>query len=76
MALLRILEYATGAILLLIAVTQVVIPIFRGTLLFPFFRREHELESLLSQARQQELEFGLQKELKQRREHLDTLKHD
>ena len=76
MTLLRIFEIATGAFIVLLAVTQIVVPIIRGTLLFPFFRKEHELESQLSHARQEELEIGLQHELKKRREHIEKLRDD
>lgn len=76
MGLLRIFEIAVGAIIVILAITQIVIPIFRGTLLFPLFRKEHELESQLSRARQEELEIGLQHELKKRREHIDKLKDE
>jgi hypothetical protein len=76
MGLLRIFEIAAGAIIVILAVTQMVIPILRGTLLFPLFRKEHELESQLSRARQEELEVGLQHELKKRQQHIAKLKDD
>ena len=76
MTLLRIFEIATGAIIVLLAATQIVVPILRGTLLFPLFRKEHELETQLSRARQEELEIGLQHELQKRREQIDKLKQD
>lgn len=76
MAILRILELAVAAITLLLAITQVVIPLLRGTLLFPLFRKEHRLEVQLSQARQEELEAGLQKELKQRQDQIEKLKQE
>jgi len=76
MTLLRIFEIAAGAILVILAFTQIVIPILRGTLLFPLFRREHELESQISRARQEQLEIELQRELEKRREHIDKLKQD
>jgi hypothetical protein len=76
MTLLRIFEIAIGAIIVLLATTQIVIPILRGTLLFPLFRKEHELETELSRARQEELEIGLQHELQKRREQIDKLKQD
>jgi hypothetical protein len=76
MTLLRIFEIAAGALIVILAITQIAIPILRGTLMFPLFRREHELESQLSRARQEELEVGLQHELEKRREHIDKLKQD
>jgi len=44
--------------------------------LFPLFRKEHELESRLSHARQEELEIGLEQELQKRREQIEKLKRD
>ena len=62
MALLYLLEYALIGLLLLLIFTQIFIPIFRGTLLFPFFHKERYLENQLQAAKQNALEAELEKQ--------------
>ena len=42
---------------------QILIPFFRGTPMFPFFRPENELNKKLSEARQSRVEHELEKEI-------------
>ena len=63
MALLAALELFLLAALLLVTITQVAIPLLRGTPLFPLFREESRLEKELSEARQELEEAKLKKEI-------------
>ncbi len=58
--LLRVLELVAFALVVVAAVTQLVIPLWRGTPLGPIFRRERKLEGELERARQARLEADLQ----------------
>jgi hypothetical protein len=65
MILLKLLELLLLGLGILILVTQIIVPAIRGTLLFPFFRREAELEEELSMAKEETVEAGLEKRIKE-----------
>lgn len=48
---------------LLIVFTQVIIPSFRGTVWFPFFRKEKILQEQIQELRQVKIEKELEKEI-------------
>jgi hypothetical protein len=47
--------------------SQIAIPLWRGTALFPMFRREMSLESKLESKRQEDLEYGIEKEINKKK---------
>ena len=49
--------------IVLVGITQVAFPLWRGTPLFPFFRTEANLDRALSEAREKLRESRLQKEI-------------
>ncbi len=51
---LRIAEVASIAVVLIILITQVLMPAVRGQLLFPIFRTRGKLETKLAEAKQEE----------------------
>lgn len=63
MVLLALLELAFAAILLLFVITQIIVPLFRGTPFFPFFRNERKLVSDLERAREDLVEAGLEEQI-------------
>lgn len=65
MGILRLLEVAVFLIGAVILVTQVIVPLFKGTSLFPFFRKERrevfeELEEIATELEDQELRSDLE----------------
>ena len=56
----RVIEIALFVMALMFVLTQIVIPAFRGTLLFPWFRREGALQADLARAKQQKRERELE----------------
>lgn len=67
MNLLAVLELVGFALLCLVGVTQLVIPLWRGTPLFPILRTERKLEGELEQVRQEHLEVTLRGRIKRER---------
>lgn len=61
--LLWLLELIVAALIGVIVFTQVVEPLWRGTKLFPHFRRQGALESQLDMTRQRKTEAELEREL-------------
>lgn len=47
--------------------TQILLPLWRGTALFPILRRERKLESDLAQAKQEGVEHEIESEIKKER---------
>lgn len=64
MMMLRVFEFAIGAILLLFIIQQVVMPLVRGTLIFPMFRDEGKLEDELQRQAQAKREAQLREAVK------------
>ncbi len=71
MILLRILEYAFLGVVVILVVTQVVLPLWRGSQLFPFFRRERELEHELQKLKQESIETDLEREIAKTRKDIE-----
>lgn len=69
--LLTVLELVGWVVLMLTGVTQVVIPLWRGTPLFPILRSERKLEGELEEVRQQKIEADLQARIKRERDELE-----
>lgn len=67
MILVELLEFVLVGGLLLFTFTQVVVPLFRGTKLFPFLRRETRLNQELVEAQQRLHEARLQETLEKTR---------
>lgn len=68
---LRVLEYAFIALVIVIVLTQVIIPLARGTLLFPFFRRERHLEQELQKLKQEAIEADLERKIAVERKNVE-----
>lgn len=62
-----LIELAVSLLLVIGVVTQIAIPLWRGTPLFPIFRAERRLEREVAEARQRRLEADLE-ELRKREE--------
>lgn len=61
------MEFALVISLVMIIVTQVIIPALEKRLLFPFFRKQHVLENTLIELNQRKVEKGLQSEINNER---------
>lgn len=68
MSLYRFFEYLLIAIIFVIVITQVLMPLIRGTKLFPSLRRQAMLERELADARQEGEDAKLEKQIKQQSE--------
>lgn len=68
--LLTVIELAGWAVLILTSVTQVVVPLWRGTPLFPILRSERKLEGELEEVHQQKIEADLQERIRRERREL------
>jgi hypothetical protein len=62
--LLRVLETAVAVLLVWFFITQVLIPFFRGTKMFPLFLREAGLHKTLEEVKQKAVEKKLENEIK------------
>jgi hypothetical protein len=49
-------------------ITQVSIPVYRGTKLFPIFKREEKLKTILSEIKQQNIEKELERKIRKAKE--------
>lgn len=63
MVIVALLELVVSAFLLYLGVTQVVLPLWRDTPLFPMFRRERRLQYELAEATEEVVEAGLEKKI-------------
>ena len=73
--LLRYVEYLVFALILLVFATQVFVPMWRGTKVFPIFRsRQRELEAELTQTREEAHEAELEHTLKEERGRVTQLR--
>jgi hypothetical protein len=68
------MELAFAAILLLMLVTQIAVPAFRGTPIFPFLRREKHLAAQLELAEEEVLEAALASKIAKRRKEAERLR--
>jgi hypothetical protein len=64
MLLIMAFEVIVATIIIWTLITQVLIPVYRGTKLFPFFRKEEKLRNEIEEVNQQNVEKGLENELK------------
>ena len=71
-----VLELLFATLIVIIFLTQILMPLFRGTPVFPIFRRERKLESELSEARKEVIEASLERRIKQEREKAERLRDD
>jgi hypothetical protein len=67
MRFLFVAEALLGALFLVVFVSQVLMPLWRGTALVPFFRRERKLEAELTLVRQEQLEKSLEEQIQETR---------
>lgn len=74
MNVMTVLEIVLVALVVLAGVTQLVVPLWRGTPLFPFVRRERRLEAELSEAREEVIEVKLEQRIRQEREAAERLR--
>ena len=65
----RIAEVVVAGILILIFLTQIVWPVLKGRALFPFFRKQRNLEKNLADANQAKYEAGLEKKVSKAQPH-------
>lgn len=63
MLLIMCFDILIGTVIIWTLITQVLIPVFRGTKLFPLFRREEKLRNEIEEANQQLVEKSLEDEL-------------
>ena len=63
MTLVALTELVVVAFLLYLGVTQVVLPLWRDTPLFPMFRREGRLQHELTEATEKVVEAGLERKI-------------
>lgn len=62
--LLGLLELIVAVLVGVVVFTQIIAPLWRGTKLFPYFRRQGTLESQLDLTRQHRTEAELERELR------------
>lgn len=63
MIVVALLELVVMALLLYLGVIQVVLPLWRGTSLFPMFRRERHLQQELTEVTENVVEAELEKKI-------------
>lgn len=63
MVLAFLLELVLVSLLFYLGVTQIILPLWRDTLLFPVFRRERRLQHELAEANEKVVEAGLEQEI-------------
>lgn len=63
MILLGLLEFVVILLLLLFLITQIIIPLCRGTSWYPIFRREAKLQKDISQVKQAIVERQMEEDL-------------
>jgi hypothetical protein len=61
---LAVLELAVAALLVGFVCTQIVLPMMRGTSLFPVLRKEAKLQADLEEVKQQVVEKKIEEEIK------------
>jgi len=70
MTFLRLAEYAFAALLFWVLVTQLIMPLWRGRPIFPFFRRSRDLENRLGEVRQAKDEAAIEREIEKEEQKL------
>ena len=74
MILVALLELVMAASLLYLGVTQVVLPLWRETPLFPMFRREEHLQHELAEATERVVEAELEKKITEMTQKAETVR--
>lgn len=74
MCLVSIFEISLVVVIMWLLITQVSIPIYRGTKLFPLFKKEEKLRAQLSEIKQETVERDLERKIKKTKEQ-DNLKN-
>ncbi|MBI2100558.1 MAG: hypothetical protein HYT47_00870 [Candidatus Vogelbacteria bacterium] len=75
MILVWLFESALWVLIPAFVITQVIIPILRGTAIFPLFNRRRRLEAQLRRAREYADEARLEKEVTQTYVEADDVRH-
>ena len=70
MSLLRFVEIAGLLLGALFVLTQMAVPLIRGTKMFPLFRKQHKLESELREVKQAKAEEALAKQVEREKSRL------
>lgn len=60
----RLMEVVLAAFIILVLVSQILWPLFQGRPIFPFFRKQRQLEKGLAEVNQTNFESGLRKKIK------------
>lgn len=65
----KLMEIVLGILVLVLFVTQILIPAVKNTSFFPFFRKQGKLEAEVTQLNQRDVEEKLEIEITQRQHH-------
>lgn len=76
MLVLFLLDVLTIAVVVLVATTQVILPLLGGRPVFPIFRRSHRLERELVEAAAELEEAELERAVEEKRRKADALRGD
>jgi hypothetical protein len=64
----RILEVVMAFLVIAFFITQIIIPIWNNTLMFPWFRKQGKLEAEETRLNQKDVEDSLEAKLEQRKQ--------
>jgi hypothetical protein len=64
----RLLEVVMAILAIAFFITQIIIPIWHNTLMFPWFRRQGKLEAEETRLNQKDVEDSLEHKLEQRKQ--------
>jgi hypothetical protein len=76
MTVIRIVEYALVVFFAVVLIREILIPLFRGTRLFPMFGKRRKLEEELAEINEEKELTKLQKRVDSAREGLNRFKAD
>jgi hypothetical protein len=76
MWLLRAVEFIVIVLLLYFVITQVFLPMFRGTPVLPIFRQENALLKELAKAREEVLDAKMKKEIQKIRKQAEVVEKE
>jgi hypothetical protein len=63
MIIVRIFEYVVSGLLILGFITEIVVPLWKGTPYFPSFRKRHKLQNQLIQTREEVSEIEVEQRI-------------
>lgn len=75
MNIVAVFELALAVLVVLAGITQIVLPLWRGTPLFPLFRTERKLEAELEEAREEVVEADLRKQIEETRRKAENVRN-